>query len=256
MYQRKIACFLIIIGIVMLCTPVYAIDFSWIWKRPVPATITAKPTAFPTSGAVTAMPTTTSSGMDIVCNPWRNPDPKTRYITPASRYYATGGTARDHEYAGVDSYSLISILDPQPKWESTYRIDLYHTKDWVIYHVKTPLARNGTWSLYRIDICAKNPYTPRIGTPVEVFAKEDDATSPPHDSDLAAVGWQKVGEFTILTPGDWNIYTINLSTRLYSPQSFTIGLSLKDGEIGPEDPSTPFREDKNLYLAWISINAD
>lgn len=195
------------------------------------------------------------TGAELVCNPWTEvptPPDRFQFVMPASRYYANGGTAFDHIYAGVDGFSLISIPNPRPKWEGTYRVDLYHTKDWVIYHI--PIGRR-THAI-EVSVCAKNPYTPKIGTPAEVFLKEGAPLPPIHDADLAAAGWRNLGTFTILpAERDWKVYKFKITPPSVS-DSFSVGVSLKEGEIGPEDPTTPYREDRNLYLAWVKITVD
>ena len=187
--------------------------------------------------------------VDTVPDLWEGKKPQTlQYVVPASRYYATGGTAADHEYKGVDSYLLINISGMSSKWESTYRIDMYHTGDWVVYHIP---ARNVT--LDTISIACKNPYTPSVGTPVQVYAKAGQATPPLHDTDLHAAGWSYIGEFTILPPGNWSVYGLNVGQIIPPSDSYSFAIQLKEGEIGPEDPKTSFREDRNLYIAWVKI---
>jgi virginiamycin B lyase len=102
--------------------------------------------------------------------------------------------------------------------------------------------------LVRIDLCLSNPYNPSIGTPVEVYIQAGAALPPPHDADLPGQpGWTLVGTVTIDNP-NWKTYTLSVSPPLPWANAYTIGIRLKEGEIGPEPGA-----DRNVYVAWLKI---
>jgi len=221
-------------------------------------TITPTPTrtATPTSTSTptstpTLTPTPTGTPIAGVCDPGV---PVTgQYVVPASRYYATGGAypgvIHTHNWPGVDTFDLITIPNAQlwsgSEWGPTFQVGMWQTSDWLVYH--TP-ATDTARPLMRIDLCLSNPQNPSIGTPVEVYVQAGAALPPPHDADLAGQpGWTLVGTVTINDP-NWKTYTLNVSPPLPGATSYTIGLRLKEGEIGPEPG-----KDRNVYVAWIKI---
>jgi len=183
-----------------------------------------------------------------------DPGPPPEAVTPASKYYITGGPDPEHNYKGVDAFSQISIPNPLPTWGPTYLISMWHTKDFVMFHIIN--YKHKATILEVVELCLSNPQTPSVGTPVDVYVWS--GTGMPtvsHDKDIALdPAWLLIGEVTILPPGDWKVYKLNVPgtviQKLGPRSEFYITIRLVEGEIGP-DPG----KDRNVNIAWIKIYA-
>lgn len=169
-----------------------------------------------------------------------------QFVVPASRYYATGGTASDHDYAGVDTFAYKVLPNARPLWGPTFIIGLWHTKDWVVYHIP---ARGAP--LEGVEVCMRNPKNPvSESTPVGIYVTAGPALPPRHDSDLAAAGWTLAGQVNLTRPRALHYKKYLNYTVLPGNSSFSVGISLKNGEIGPE-----LGNDRNVEIAWVKIYA-
>jgi len=170
---------------------------------------------------------------------------------PASRYCITGGPDPTHEWKGVDDFVPIAIPNSNYYWGNTYEVRMYHTGDFVEFHVRTESGL-----LQVIELALQNLKTPSIGTPVDVFVWR--GTGVPAVSHDVAINsdpnWLLIGTVTIYPPGNWQIYPLNVpesvKQALGSRSEYHVAISLQEGEVGP-DPET----DRNVDVAWLKLRS-
>ena len=195
-------------------------------------------------------PESLSSSLETSANPSIVPDPGPskpgQFVTPGSRYYATGGPDPTHSYSGVDAFSPITVPNPPSEWGPIFHIELWHTSDWVIYHFKT-----GKAVLKRIELCLQNPSNPEVGTPVEVYIKYRGLrVAPQHDRAPSKKLWMLAGNVVIDQPG-WKVYNVNVPTTPHqppTPEEYLVAVYLKEGGFGPEPG-----KDRNASIAWVKV---
>ena len=184
--------------------------------------------------------------VDLPAVPGPGPSRPGQYVTPGSRYYATGGLDPNHCWVGVDGFLQIQIPDSQSDWGPVYEVSMWHTGDWIIYHFKT-----GKATIKKIDLCLRNPPNPTVGTPVEVYVKKSGLkVAPQHDRRPSKRLWTLAGTVVIDQP-DWKVYRVDVPTVPSpppTPDEHLVAVYLKDGEKGPESG-----KDRNVFVSWVKI---
>ena len=167
-----------------------------------------------------------------------------QYGLPGNRYYATGGTVRVLTQIGVDYSEPITI--PKVSWERTYMVGMWHTADWIVYHLS---IENKT--LKEIEFCLYNSNNPSVGTPVDIFVK-DPSTGflPPARRGPMPPGpdWKPAGKTVTILGRSWAKYKVSCPS-LRPANECLVGLRLTNGEPGPEPGA-----DRNVYIAWVKVS--
>lgn len=159
-------------------------------------------------------------------------------VIPSMLYHATGGPDIQHNFKGTDAAILAGDFR-----NLANQVEMWHTKDWVAYHIETQGRRPIT-----ITICMGDPEANAAATrPVAVYLT---TKLPTHDQqvlNLPARNRQKVADFIVFPPKQ----TYTKSVTSLRNAKFLI-IELVDGEFVFEDG---VRKDQNLFIEWSHVTS-